>query len=334
MANIIFSEASGVNDSVYGKIQTPIKVMIEEFAEQYESEDVLKSVFAIENSKHFAEAYSSMTSMNDWEPVGENGTHPSNGMEEGYTKTLPNETWKSHFSVSREMIDDQNLIELKQRPKGFVSSYYRTRQRFGAKLYGGAIKGDSTVTIGQKKFDITCADGMALYAKAHKNKVNGKTQCNLFSDAVSNDAILYMESAMQNFKDDNGNLLDIRPDTIVIPNIPSLKKSVFTALGADKDPDTANNGFNYNFGRFSIVVWGYLTDYIESGKAPCIMLDSRFMQDYDAAVFQNRVDLEVTSKIEENDANRWNGYSRFSAGFVNWRYTAVGGVSTGNALIS
>lgn len=333
MANIIFSESSGVADSLYGKIQTPMKVMIENYAEQFEADDIVKQVFAMENSRHFAETYSSMTSMDDWEPVGENGTHPTNGFEEGYKKVIQNETWKSNFSVSREMIDDQNMIELKNKPKAFVSSYYRTRQRFGAQLYGGAIKGNKTVTIGNKVFDISTADGEALFSTTHKNKVKGGTQSNKFSDSLSNDAIMYMESKMQNFKDDNGNLLDVRPDTIIIPNDPAMKKTLFAALGADKDPSTANNGFNFTFGRFNIIIWGYLGDYITSSTSPWMMMDSNFLRDYDAAVFQDRVGLEITSKIDDNDANRWNGYSRFTAGFVNFRYIAVGGITGGTQMI-
>ena len=58
---------------------------------------------------------------------------------------------------------------------------------------------------------------------------------------------------MQNFMDDNGNLLTLAPDTIIIPNDYSLKNAVFEAIGADKDPDTANNGFNYLFGRWNVI---------------------------------------------------------------------------------
>ena len=36
-------------------------------------------------------------------------------------------------------------------------------------------------------------------------------------------------------KDRNGNLLDIAPDTILIPNIYTLKKAIFAAIGADKE---------------------------------------------------------------------------------------------------
>jgi len=34
-----------------------------------------------------------------------------------------------------------------------------------------------------------------------------------------------------------------------------------------------------------------------------------------------------------NDANVWQGYARFIAGFNDWRFAAVGGLAGGNTLI-
>ena len=63
------------------------------------------------------------------------------------------------------------------------------------------------------------------------------------------------------------------------------------------------------------------------------MLDSKFIQMNDGAIFQNRVPLNVESVVDKtNDNNSWNGRTRFSGGFVNWRFAAVGGISGGTAL--
>ena len=76
------------------------------------------------------------------------------------------------------------------------------------------------------------------------------TQSNQFSDAFSVDALTAVETEMQGFMGDNGEILDVAPDTILIPNDYQLKRDVFAAVGAAKDPDTSNNGFNYQFGRW------------------------------------------------------------------------------------
>ena len=53
MANITFSEASGVNDSIFGKSQAPIRMFIEKRGEQFEQQSVVKELFKTEKSTHF-----------------------------------------------------------------------------------------------------------------------------------------------------------------------------------------------------------------------------------------------------------------------------------------
>lgn len=333
MANIIFSEGSGVNDSIFGKSQEPIKMFLEKRAEAFEAQDVLPELFNMGTSNNWAEKFTSMTAMDGFKPVGENGAYPTDGMQEGYSKVLEHETWKDSFSLSREMIDDAKLMELKKKPQGFITAYYRTRQRFGAALFGAAINKQTTVTFEGKKFDATTADGKALFATDHPSKLSKGNQSNMFSDAFSADALGAMEEKMQNIKGDNGELLDVAPTHILIPNDYQLKKAVFAAIGADKDPaEAGSNKFNYIFGRWNVVIWPYLNQFIASGVKPYILMDKQFNEDYGTAMWLDRVKLEVRSEMAGNDANVWKGYSRFTAGFNDWRGMAIGGITGGTAL--
>ena len=67
---------------------------------------------------------------------------------------------------------------------------------------------------------------------------------------------------MQDFRGDAGEVLDVVPQTIIIPNDYKLKMDVFAAIGADKDPDTSNNGFNFNFGRWNVIIASVITSTI------------------------------------------------------------------------
>ena len=328
MANITFSEGSGLNDSIYGKSQAPLRMMIENRAEAYEAKSILKEVFMQDESKHWAEKYTSLTAMDGFDPVGENGAYPVDGMEEGFTKTLEHVTWKNSFAISREIIEDGKLLDLKKKPVGFVKSFYRTRETLGAALMGAAIKGDSSVSFRSKKFDATCADGLTFFHTAHKSKVKGGAQSNQFSNAFSADALAYLEARMQNFKGDNNELVNVVPNTILIPNDAALKKAVFAAIGADRDPDTANNGYNYVFGRWNVLIWNYLNQYIAATGSPWILADLDYNNEYGGAIFTDRTPLDIRSSLDENtDANVWRGYARFTAGFNDWRAFAVGGIA-------
>lgn len=331
--NIIFSESSGLNDSIYGKCQAPIRMFLEKRGEEFEQNSVLKNLFFMGKSGNYADMMTTMTAMSGFEPVGENGAYPLDGMQEGYQKLLKYQTWKDSFSVSKEMMEDGKLMDMRKQPAAFMTSYNRTRELFGAALYGAAMNGAGSVSFKGVKFDLTGADGSNLFAKEHTPKVSGDKQCNCFKDAFSVDALGKLETAMHLFRGDNDEILDVAPDTILIPEIATLKKDVFAAIGADKDPVSANNAFNYQYGRWNVIVWPYLNQFVTKGTSPWVLLDSKYNETYGGAVWNDRVQLEVRSTIDENtDANVWRGRSRFNAAFNDWRFAAIGGVAAGNAL--
>ena len=331
---MIFTEGSNLNNSVFGKVQNPIKMFLETRGEALEKESISNVIFDHNPSTHFGEQFTTMTAMEGFKPVGENGAYPEDGMQEGFSKFLQNMTWKDRFAVSQEMIDDGILLNLKQAPQAFLNGYYRTREMYAAAMLGGAIQTNTSVTFRGKTFDATSADDVALFSQSHPSKLDASfTQGNLFSDALSATAIGKMETAMQTFKGDAGEILDVTPDTIIIPNIYALKNTVFAALGADKDPATSNNGYNYLFGRWNVIVWPYLNQFIASGTSPWIMMDSKYNEAYKTLIWLDRKELTIRSVIDDNtDANAWHGSARFVAGFNDWRGIAVGGVSSGASL--
>ena len=327
MANIIFSENSAQNDSIFGKSQEPIMRFIETRGESWEAQSIIAQVFDMETSTHFGEKFTSMTAMDGFKPVGENGAYPVDGMQESYSKFLENVTWKNSFAISKEIIDDGNLMNLRKKPQGFVDGYYRTRERFGAFLFGEAIKGNTSAKFIDQKFDMTGADNVCIFATNHPKKIKSGTQSNKFSNAFSAETLGAIETRMQGFTGDNNELLDISPDTIIIPNDYALKNDVFAAIGADKSPDTANNAYNYVYGRWNIIVWPYLNEFITSGTKPWLLMDSRYNKDFGSAIWLDRELLTVTSKVADNDANVWKGRARYIAGFNDWRGFAAGGIA-------
>ena len=331
---IIFSEGSGLNDSIYGKCQAPIRMFLEQRGEQFEKQSVLKDLFLMGKSENYGDLMTSMTAMSGFEPVGENGAYPLDGMQEGHQKLLVYETWKDSFAISAEMMEDSKVMDMKKQPAAFITSYNRTREMFGAALYGGAISGKATATFKGRNFDINSADGVTLFNTKHPGKVSKKEQSNKFSDAFSVDALGKMEAAMHLFRGDNDEILDVAPDTILIPESATLKKEVFAAIGADKEPTTSNNAFNYQYGRWNVIVWSYLNQFVTtSGTVPWVLMDSKYNQAYGGAVWNDRVKLAVRSTVDENtDANVWRGRSRFNATFNDWRFAAVGGMEDGEAL--
>lgn len=330
------SIGSGLNGTIYGDCQVPLKAFLESRGEAFQRESLLPYLYRMEKSRHWAERYSSETAMGDFEPVGEGGDYPKTGFEDGYFRDIVNMTFKQSFSVTKELVEDCLLGTMKQRANKLVTAYGRTREKFGRILYAGGLYG-TTVSYKGKTFACGSADGQALFSKTHPNKVDGAKQTNLYKGTFTNTLLGKIETEMQNIKGDNGELLGVAPDTIWIPNDAALKDAVFSAVGADKEPTSGNNAFNYQFGRWNIIVDPYLTaaltDLGKSSEKPFFLLDSKFIELNDGPIFQDRVPLEVKSIIDtNNDNNVWQGRARFGAGFVDWRFIAAGNMSTGTDL--
>lgn len=332
---VTVSIGSGLVDPIFGKCQVPLASYIEQLGEAFERESLLKYLFHFENSRHWAEQHSSETAMDDFVPVGEGGEYPRTGFESGYDRIIENMTFKQSFSVTQELVEDAQLGEMKRRARKLITAYGRTREKFGRALYAGGLYG-TTVSFGGKSFACNSADGLALFHKEHVNKVNGKKQCNLYKGSFTASLLGKIETEMQQLAGDNGELLAVAPDTILIPNDAALKDAVFSAIGADKEPTTSNNAYNHQFGRWNVIIDPYLTQALAAmGKTdkPFILLDSKFLETGDGAIFQERKKLEVKSVVDQNnDNNSWRGRARFGAGFVDWRFAAAGNISTGKDL--
>ena len=104
MAYLTVSIGSGLVDSVYGNCQVPLKSYLLKRGEAFEQASMLPELFSMGTSKHWGEKFSTMTAMDGFQPVGENGDYPTDGMQEGYAKFLEHMTWKNSFSLSREIV--------------------------------------------------------------------------------------------------------------------------------------------------------------------------------------------------------------------------------------
>ena len=119
MASIIFSEGSGISDSIFGKSQEPIRAIIEENVESFQETSMIDKVFYMDTSKNYAEKYTTETSLGDFSDVGENGAYPKNSIREGYSKVIEPSTWKNSFEVTQEMIEDAKMGKIRSRANVF-----------------------------------------------------------------------------------------------------------------------------------------------------------------------------------------------------------------------
>jgi len=314
---MIFSKASGLNDSIYGKSIDPIRFFLQQEEEAYKKSSQIDKVFNVITSDKYGEKFSEFTSKGDFEPVGEGGAYPRTSQQVGYEKLVEPDEWKNSFEVTETMIEDAKMFDVKAAAKDFSLSYARTREKFAALFlqYGNS----ATAVFKGKTYDITCRDGLPLFYAAHTSKTGGTgTQGNLDTLVFSYDNLAIVEERMQKFTDHDGNLLNIQPDTIVIPNNAAIKKLVadvvFTSSGK---PGTTDHSFNFHGERWNVVVWNQL-GRLAAANDPWFVCDSKRNQ-IDGLIWIDRVELSVRTWIDDNNGNNvWGGRARFGAAPVNW----------------
>lgn len=334
MSGIIYSEASGLNDAVIGKKLAPIRAILNENVEAFQTKSLIDKIYYMDKSKSWAENYTSETALGNFQDVGEGGATPMSGVQEGYDKTIVHRTWKNGFVITREMLDDMKIGKMKSNANKFATSYGRGREMYAARMLSGATA--ASMTMAGVKYDLTCADGKPLFSEAHPSKTKGTkfTQSNMFKAELSESIFDQMQEKMQDFCDDDGNLLSVAPDTIIIPNNARMKRLVFSIIGSDLDPETNNNAMNFQMGLWNVLIWPYMDKQIGDNDY-FMMADSKFLQDYMCLPFVDRVPLSVTHDIDGNTHNHvFRGYARYAAGFNNWRGLAIcgKGISSGTVL--
>lgn len=335
MAGITFGEFSGLNDSVFGKSIEPIKFHAKKKAEAFEKTSVLPILFSMASSDNWAEKETEMTGIGSWEPMAEGGEIPMDGMQEGYSRAFEHIEFSKGFAITRKMMDDAKLLKIRDVTDQLMTSYYRTRELFGHQLYVDAALGKTVSQFKKWNVPIHCADGMPLFSQEHPSKVDDTLkQCNCCSDEFSVEALSAAESEMQNFKGyTEEEVSAVVPDTIVIPNDWKLKQTVFAAIGSDKDPDSSNNGFNYHFGRWNVIVDPYLNGMLKDGAKPWFLIASGYNQEMGGGRWYDRVKAEIDAEKKTNRTRLLTGYARWSAGFKDWRFIYGGGLDFGKALV-
>ena len=352
---IIFNIGESLKQSAFNILQEPIKMLMENEKEAFEKESFLSKVFVMKTTDKYQEEYRSSTAMDGFKPTEDLERPGLSDFQEGYGKIFRTQIWTNSFVVSKQTIEDNQMMSINAQAMGFIKSYGRTRERYGAAMLSGALAGE--VTFEGKKFDcrggdttdgdVDGATKQIYFHNAHKSCVDpSKTQSNKYcvstaldltkskAEEFILDIIGQVQTAMINYQDDKGNILCVNPDTLVIPNYYGFKNALLTALKSQYTSAMGDNGVNLQYGNWNVVVSPYLnglTGFTEADGA-FVMIDSKYNKEALGAVWFDRVPLTVKSYIDEpTEANVWSGRSRFGAGFNNFRAMAYVSLKTGVA---
>ena len=330
MAGILYSKSSGLNNAMIGKLETPIKMIIDHESDACAKKNgVQKALFNVETSKKFGETIVGNSGFDVFSAVAEGAGAENDSIFETYKKFIEHIQFMKEFTITAEMMEDANYgvaADAKRRAEQFVRAYYKTMNKICSTAL---INGTSPTAIFAKaELDLKAPDGLALFHKAHKfhtEKYKNKTQANYFfnsgfsssSDGVE-EMLAMLSNKMRNMRDENGEIMEYIADTVIIPgNRPKFEAFVKKVCGSERTTGSANNDINIQYGNWNLVVlpdWQTTTDKL-------MIMSSAANKQLGGNMFFNRVPLTISSWVDNHTGNYiWNGRCRFGVGFGSYKH--------------
>lgn len=332
---------SNVGDDTWNEWSDQLDAcIVEEDANKSQDDAIISALANEKKSSKFGERGITIGGLDNFAVKAESADAAEDTLEEGYAKTISHFSFAKSVLISRELADDNNVDFMKVRARSLVKSYKRTRAQYITDVITKSVMTASdayntTMTFGgQSGIDITAPDGFSLFYNAHPLHSNSsKTQSNIYTNAFGSNADMLnvLANKMRNFTDENGNVMGIVADTIVIPgNVPALEDTIKKIIGSDGEVGSNYNDINTQRGKWKLVVDHLWT---VSGTAPYIIMSSEANKDLMGTMFYNRLGLDVKSEVKSESRNLlYNGFSRWSAGFYNWRHMIMGGAAYGTTI--
>ena len=332
---IIYSKNAGSNNSAIGRLETPIKMIIEHESDLLTKKGGICSwLFNVEKSGRFGETIVGQNEFDVFHAVVEGGGADIDCIDETYRKFIEHIQFMKEFAITAEMMEDANYgvaADAKRRAENFTRAYYKTINKICEHVLAhGTYK---STTFSKATLDLTTGDGEALFSSNHKYGTEGLTQGNYFygdifsstkdgtrvaRPEVFEEALSALSVTLRNFKDENGEPLGYTADTIILPgNKPAAEMIAKKVCGSEGALGNGYNDINLHYGNWNIVV---LPNW-QPAENRVMIMSSEANKNLSGNMFFNRVPLSVSNWVDNHTGNYiWNGRCRFGVGFGTYKH--------------
>lgn len=227
--------------------------------------------------------------------------------DQGYKTNFQHDEFARGISVERKLVDDDLYNVINDRPRGLALAGERKREKDGANIFINAFD-TSTANLG--------ADSQSLCDGAHPHSPanTSSTQNNSGTLALNRANIITTRQNMRAFTDDRGELIQVMPDTLLVPA--ELEDEAYVETRTPLKTGSGDNDANFvNSLGLKVIVWDYLTDannwfMIDSGMAKL------HLKWYDRIP----VEFALDPSSSFNLVAKFRGYMRYSLGWNDWRW--------------
>jgi hypothetical protein len=343
---IIYSKSSGLNPAACGRLETPIKMIIEHESDLLTRKGgICSKLFNVEKSGKFGETIIGQNEFDVFNAAVEGAGAENDSILETYRKFIEHIQFMKEFTITAEMMEDAGYgvaQDAKRRAENFTRAYYKTINKICE--YALANGTNHSGFFARANIDLTAPDGKPLFSSNHRYGVaeNENTQSNYFwgdifrsgsdrtaSASVFEEALSELSIKMRNMKDENGDPLGYSADTIILPGNRLVSESIAKKVcGTEFTLGSANNDINLSFGNWNIVIMpGWQTE-----DDRVMIMSSEANKNLSGNMFFNRVPLTVTNWVDHHTGNYiWNGRCRFGVGFGTYKHILLA-VDSANAV--
>ena len=325
--SIIYQKSGGFRNAAIGKLETPIKMIIEHESDlQTKKGGIRDWLFNVEKSNKFGETIVGNNEFGVFQAAPEGEAAAKDTMRETYTKFIEHIQFMKQFTITAEMMEDANYgvaADAKRRAESFVRAYYRTQHQICQKALASATA--ASASFANATLNLTTGDDLPLFSAAHKVGVDGDTQSNLYtvadlfqSTAKFEEELNKLANHIRNMKDENGNPLGYTADTLILPgNRPGAEMIAKKVCGSEGALGNGYNDINLQYGNWNIVV---MPDWQADGDAVMVM-SSEANKNLGGNMFFNRIPLTIKNWEDEPTSNyNWVGRCRFGIGFGTYKH--------------
>ena len=333
---IIYSKSSGLADSAIGKLETPIKMVIEHESDmQTKKGGICDWLFNVERSGKFGETIVGQNEFDVFRAAAEGSGAENDTILETYRKFIEHIQFMKEFTITAEMMEDANYgvaQDAKRRAENFTRAYYKTMHKICEyALSSGTLPSG---TFAKAKLDLTAPDGLPLFSAFHtygigdtKGKQSNYYYGDIFASGTDNrkastqvfeEALGELAVKIRNMKDENGEVLGYTADTIILPGNRPLAEAVAKKVcGSEGALGNGYNDINLQYGNWNIVVmpnWQTDDDRV-------MIMSSEANKNLSGNMFFNRVPLTVSNWVDHHTGNYiWGGRCRFGVGFGTYKH--------------
>lgn len=238
------------------------------------------------------------------------------------------ELWQKFFThkkyslgreIERDFVDDLKLTAIRDRIRSLADAVYKTEQMQGAQWFNNGDKTTTAVDYRGRTYDAKLPDGKALFATDHPYSPTNSTdtQSNKGTTELSIDAWDDTAVAMQEWKDDRGNLLGVIPNVLFVAPYNARRAFQIAGIpgkGEGYEPGSADHNINIYEGEITVVVNPFFTNR----KAWVAADKTRLMN---AQKWFNRRKAEEGSITDfDTEVTKYKVVKRCSFGTIDWSF--------------